>query len=219
MYYDLYRPEMSDNQFDNNTAVYGPNIASYPTMVALSDDSATTFELLEVVSGQVVDPALEIDLVDHDGQTITTDSASKIKFIIVDASSDLDGTREAIANQGLATFDDLIFVSTPGSEAIEYQVSSNAINDQKILLQYGVDSLQDPLLVSFRYCQSGEIESEDRCRLCSPGTYSVGESQTECEFCMPHAACLGGNQIVVDKGYYRASHHTAHISECTREDS
>ena len=36
--YDLYPPELEDNYFVNNTAVYGPDIASYPYKIRRDTD-------------------------------------------------------------------------------------------------------------------------------------------------------------------------------------
>ena len=41
IYYDLYRPNMTNVIFINNTAPYGPNIASYPVKIVLANSNTT----------------------------------------------------------------------------------------------------------------------------------------------------------------------------------
>ena len=51
----------------------------------------------------------------------------------------------------------LTFISQPGDASIEFDLSSAAINNVILGLQYGESFSQTPLTVNFRYCEPGEI--------------------------------------------------------------
>lgn len=80
IYYDIYRPLMTNVTFKNNTAPYGPNIASYPVKVIRTDINSTAFTLDNVASGQTYTQSIELSLVDFDNQ-IASDTSSGIVSI------------------------------------------------------------------------------------------------------------------------------------------
>ena len=77
IYYDIYRPLMTNVTFKNNSAVYGPNIASYPVKVIRTDTNSTAFTLDNVASGQTYTKSIELSLVDFDNQ-IASDTNSGV---------------------------------------------------------------------------------------------------------------------------------------------
>ena len=158
VYYDLYRPIFNNNTFSNNSAQYGHNIASYPIKIKLKDTSTDQIILQNVVSGSVYSPALEFELVDHDEQAILTDSVSTLLIRSINANTSIGGTNVVAVNQGAASFDDLIFISKPGSNNVNFEVSSKAIDKDIVSLQYNGTQNQEHLDTSFRFCESGEVE-------------------------------------------------------------
>jgi hypothetical protein len=49
--YDVYRPTFVNNYFENNTAVYGPNIASYPIKINVKGHEIEQIRLEDIGSG------------------------------------------------------------------------------------------------------------------------------------------------------------------------
>ena len=162
MYYNLYRPELENNTYNNNIAQYGNDIASYPIKIKFTNTSSDLIVLDNIASGQVISPSLNFELVDHDKQVILTDSTSTIKASSHSNGTTVEGTLVAAVKQGAATFDELILVAKPGSTNAEFQISSAAVDDDIINLQYNGTVSQNAINSSFRYCESGEIETNDR---------------------------------------------------------
>ena len=163
IYYDLYRPILRSIIHENNTAEYGNYIASYPIKIKPKDVDLDLIVLDNVVSGQVYPTSLKFELVDYDGQPISTDSSSTIKINSFDSNTSLDGTLVAVVDHGVAVFDQLIFISKPGSQNIQFGITSEAINNDIIYLQYNGTVTQNSITTTFRYCESGEVEVDGRC--------------------------------------------------------
>ena len=161
IYYNLYRPKLINVTKENNTAMYGNDIASYPIKAKLKNANSDLIMLDSVVSGQVYSPSLAFELIDHDEQVIVIDSSSTIKINTIDSNSLLGGILVAAVNQGEAIFDELILVAKPGSDNVQFQISSAAIDNDIIDLQYNGTVKQNNIEASFRHCQSGEIEVDD----------------------------------------------------------
>ena len=68
--YDLYRPTLSNIVFISNSALYGPNIASYPIKIKIGDTSINTVTVNDAVSGQITQ-AFTFNILDFDDQVIT----------------------------------------------------------------------------------------------------------------------------------------------------
>ena len=165
IYYDLYRPRLDNNIELNNTAVYGNYIASYPIKIKLTNTNTDLIRLDNVVSGQVYSSLLELGLVDHDGQVISTDTSSTIKINTIHSNTSLDGTLVVAVNHGVAIFDQLTLISKPGSQNVEFGIASEAIDNDIIKIQYNDTVIQNNITTSFRYCESGEVEVDDRCEV------------------------------------------------------
>jgi hypothetical protein len=159
--YNMYRPLLHNNQFINNSALYGPNIASYPINLLINSTYLTNITLPETVSGQKYPQHLNISLIDYDNQIMILDNASTISIKGTTSGSLTEGTTITKVKQGTAVLDNLIFVYKPGGNNILYNITSNAIEYAKVQIlqnyQYGVQ-----VHVSFRFCKPGEFESNSR---------------------------------------------------------
>ena len=92
---------------------------------------------------------------------------SIIKIQSVDNSKcRITGTTELIVVNGTASFIDLVFEGTPGTNAVEFTISTAAINAAQTRVGKGLASDATPNIelvpVNFRLCQSGEIIEEDK---------------------------------------------------------
>lgn len=66
--YDVYRPTFLNNTFENNTAVYGPNIASYPIKIKQQNSDIENIILHDIGSGVTNNASVYFALYDHDEQ-------------------------------------------------------------------------------------------------------------------------------------------------------
>lgn len=216
IYYDFYKPTMSDNTFINNTAEYGPEMAAYPVKIL-----AETIPTQTYVSGQSIVSEIKYRLVDRDGLTIATDSDSVITIAPDDTSNRVIGNTDVTVENGVATFSDITFISKPGAQNIKYTVSSSNIDETKITTAFGMSLSEttQELDISFRECIVGEEQNNDMCTSCPTGKYSLVAGASECNICPKHATCMGKDVIYVDVGYWRSSFASDDIHECLNEDA
>jgi hypothetical protein len=112
IYYNLYRPLLNANQF-NNSAPYGPNIASYPVRIVELATSQNKIYLSNIGSGIKHDGVLSLAIVDFDNQTMNLESDSTIKIVRTNEQSSVTGTDSAKISNGTAKFNSLeLIVST-----------------------------------------------------------------------------------------------------------
>jgi len=75
-------PQISNNSFQNNSAAYGPDVASYPVSLVLLDQNETeaTNKVAQETSfapGQITEKPIKIAFVDHYQNIVTTDNSSQ----------------------------------------------------------------------------------------------------------------------------------------------
>lgn len=137
IYYDLYRPEMTNVTFLNNTAPHGNHIASYPVKIVQAFTNSTKIALNDVASGQENDYEIKLSVVDHDNQISSLTSGGRITISSLNEKANVLGSTSASIVEGIATFNGTIFVAPPGSSGVQFKLSSGTINTSKLLKQYG----------------------------------------------------------------------------------
>ena len=90
--YNLFRPNFTNNVFINNSAGYGPNIASYPIKIKLRNSTSDNIQLTNVGSGVVYNEELEFSLVDFDNQINGLDNFSLITIASLSLNTSVLGT-------------------------------------------------------------------------------------------------------------------------------
>ena len=83
----------------------------------------------------------------------------------------------------------------------------------------GKTSIQDPMIITFRFWKPGEYLDNQQCKVWVPGTYSLNWNSTEWITCPNNANWLGGVQIYVNSGYWRKSTNSTYMSEWPRQSS
>ena len=211
--YNYVRPTLSDNLYENNSALYGPNIASYPVKIKLVNSTQNDISLTNVGSGLAYDQILSLGMYDYDDQIMVLDSSNKVTISAVDIiTSSISGTNVGLVNQGVVTFNNLRFISIPGSANIHYQITSNVIDTNKIMNVFGQAISDNNIVVNFRFCRPGEfITSSNQCEVCSAGTYSFNWNSTQCDNCLDDAVCNGGTNIDVSSEYWRRTTNSTKI--------
>ncbi|CAI2377869.1 unnamed protein product [Moneuplotes crassus] len=222
IYYNMHRPLMKNIKNTGNVAKYGPNIASYPVRIVQRGTNTNKVLLDNVASGLQYEEKLEFDLVDFDGQIMNLESSNTIKILIEDSRISIKGTDFGKLVNGQTELTNLIFIGEVGLQNVKYKLTSKAI-DQNMLNEIlgHTDGMYDNYIeVSFRYCNSGEIQTANKqCEECKPTTYSFGWNSTSCSPCMDFASCSGEDQVIVDKGYWRKTVNSSTIIECPNEQA
>lgn len=128
---------MINVKFVNNSAPYGPDIASYPVKLVVAGSNSSAIVLDSVPSGQVLSQEIKLHLVDEDNQIISDGTPGSVIISSVDSGTKALGrTSEGIV-RGTATFKGLIFIGKPGTRNVKFTVSTSAINRAKIQKQFG----------------------------------------------------------------------------------
>lgn len=213
--YDVFRPYLQDNIFTNNTALYGPDIASYPIKVKFVNNDSDKMEFVNVASGIQADQIFSLGLYDHDNQIMNLDSSSQINIRVIDSvNSDLKGTIISTVQNGVALFEEITFIAPPGTSKVNYSVSSVTIDKTKLSRQYKGSFVQENIVTDFRFCEPGESIVTNTCKSCSAGSYSFIWNSTQCKTCMSHANCFGKSVVYVDQGFWRRSLNSTYVAEC-----
>ena len=181
IYYGYKRPEISEVVFSNNIAPYGNDIASYAVKLKFNNTISDEMTISEVGSGIIYPKPLNIALVDADNQVMVLNNENQVLITSTNASvSSVAGVISALLKNGIATFESLIGVAQPGSTHIAYQVTSKAIDREKLAKIYGIEGT-NTLNMNFRFCKPGEIQFENnRCSKCGVGAYSLSWNATQC---------------------------------------
>ena len=155
LYYNYRRPELSNIAFINNTALYGPDIGSYPVKIVNNAIMDEPIVLTNVASGLTYNQTLRLLLVDYDKQTMNLVSNSQIKIVPVTSGASILGVDYSVLVNGQADFDNLQFMYAPGQDNIQFLATCDLIDPDKV--SYFSFSTNDSIDVSFRYCKPGEI--------------------------------------------------------------
>ena len=146
------RPSLSSNFFEDNSALYGPNLASYPVKIKQVNSTQDEVYLNNVGSGITYSQILNLGLYDYDDQIMILDSSDQISISPVDLqSSDISGVKLGLLNQGSTSFDSVAFISSPGSVNVQFKTTSKAIDDDKIQNVFQNTISNNTIFVNFRF--------------------------------------------------------------------
>jgi hypothetical protein len=128
--YDSYEPEVLNNIFENNTAIFENEVSSYAAKIMIVNDGVLTEikELDNIPSGLTIDNSIQFAIVNVEGDIITIDNNSVIKFEQLVGGAQVSGQNAATVDMGKATFTNTIFTSSPGNQRVEIKITSTAIN-------------------------------------------------------------------------------------------
>ena len=150
--YNYVRPSFRNNLYQNNSALYGPDIASYPVKIKLVNSTQDEVYLNNVGSGITYPQTLHLGLYDYDDQIMVLDSSDQISILPIDLhSSDVSGVNVGLLNQGSTSFDSIAFISSPGSVNVQFKTTSKAIDDDKIQNVFQNTISNNTIFVNFRF--------------------------------------------------------------------
>ncbi|KAL4483622.1 hypothetical protein ABPG72_006688 [Tetrahymena utriculariae] len=179
-----------------------------------------------------------IQLLDQDGKfmifdpndpiSVTLPVTISLDTTIINSSQSLQviaGQTSELLNTDLLafTFKKIVFQSAPGSTiyaVVTYPgIMIPQYDDSGNFLQYDT-SYQLKLKINLRKCVAGELYQQilQQCILCQENSYSLLNYSTQCTKCNfeQMQECPGGNQIVLNKGFWRANDTTDAIFQCDK---
>ena len=130
--YNYKRPDFQNNSFTNNSASYGPNIASYSIKIIRKGSTSDNITISNIGSGIAINETFQLALTDYDNQIMVLDNTSQIKVVATSNSSKVTGIDSVKVYSGVGTFENLVLNSKPGSSSV-YQANSKSIDSTKIL--------------------------------------------------------------------------------------
>jgi hypothetical protein len=215
IYYNYKKPVLQDIVNTNNSAPYGPDLASYAVKIRMMNTTTDEMQVDNVGSDIVIPQTLYFDLLDYDNQVMVLNNINQIVITPVNANiSSVSGTNSELLRKGVASFDSLKAIAVPGSSGVMYRATSKAIETQKLNEIYGSNVNQNLISFNFRNCQPGEfIKDGNKCEVCSGGSYSFDWNSKICHTCMNDAVCLGGTMIEVRSEYWRFTTNSTKIIE------
>ena len=216
--YDLHRPTFSNMFFDSNSALYGPNIASYAIKVKVDNSSENSVIMSNAVSGQT-SQEFTFSILDYDNQIINLDSTSKITIKARTTGAQVIGKNIGVANTGVAKMEGIVFISEPGSKNIVFSVNPNSIDLNIAKAVYGINYTFPSIISSFRYCKPGEYNSVHQWLSWSEGSYSFEWNSTQCYKCFENSKWEGDEVVNVDSGFWRISKNSTLIVEWPNIDA
>jgi predicted outer membrane repeat protein len=205
---------LSNNTFQDNSATYGPNYATSPKALIITNP----LDFLQPQnSGFELTSGVKIVVIDNYNQQIHLteylDSFPRSSIVVaqtIDAYSSISGvtihTLDVI--QGHTIFDNLTVTLRPLTNVtLEFSIQGSSRIDSAFLNIY------------FRDCLSGEIQTaisstQTICSQCKEGYYSFDSTDPTCLPCPDHADCPGGNVMDVQPGYWRQCQTCHEIKQC-----
>ena len=186
--------------FEQNSANYGPDLASYGIKARISPKFPASDLLL---SGNSLPSPLDIEILDHYGQVVLVDSDSELLFLKTNTTSNARSSSK-ISENGVFHLHTSPFYAPPNtSQSFPFTVSFSKAGTAAFELK-----------LSFRPCQRGEIHRLDRCLVCAPGTFSFFTNDTDCALCPNHVFCAGKDSFRVTSGYWRSSLSSDFVHTC-----
>jgi hypothetical protein len=115
----------------------------------------------DIGSGVTLPSPVIFELLDYDNQVVNLNSEDQVSLFATSGSNaTIKGVSSVNLNNGVATFDGIMFVDEPGHNNVSFYASTNAISEAQVLSAFPGEDFNNNLTVDFRYCQPGEQEGD-----------------------------------------------------------
>ena len=130
IYYNMIQPQkIKTNNYENNSAVYGPNVASYPFKMKVIDPEFKVSKWInEYASGHDIPNTIYVGLYDQDNQLIIVDSVSQCEIQWFDPELHVSGVTKVRAKNGVFEFNTLNIAAMPEFDTF-IRFLTNGIDD------------------------------------------------------------------------------------------
>jgi hypothetical protein len=215
------QPALLNCSFSNNSAEYGPELASYPIALSLVRPEARLFqseELPVIASGQNIEEVIKVSLVDHYSQVVLTASGYDCS-IIGNINVTAKGQTRAISKDGVFAFQNFSIVAEPGYQTA-FELYTSGIDEGRQSYSLSKTNITGGITVDvmMRQCVPGESLIAKECFICKGGTYNL-KANSECLDCPVEALCPGSSILYPKAKYWRANNETDFFFKCPNEDA
>ena len=201
-------PQIANNSYTNNSALYGNPQASTPHHFVLLQSNSllpvTQFPIIGV-TGQKMEEPIVVGILDALEQLIVTDNST---VVTISFPGELvgSGNHEMPATQGVASLS--LYFSPFSNSTFNFTLYSAKTDIANLTFQY-----------RFHDCQPGEIRTTTGCSPCPKNSYSFDPSDASCTLCLAHAQCYGRTEVYLDVDYWRPNNMTDDIYPCLVRDA
>lgn len=229
-WFDFY-PEFVSNEMENNSAIYGDDVASFAIQLVpltpektikdfLTNETIPLAGLIEnVASGHISQEVLLFALVDHYGKVVNDDSSSSAQITVVGSEVAVAGATQVVASNGIFEFRNLVLTGKPGSTqrilittgGVDLSLKGYSFDPSTYIATVALD-------LEFRLCVLGESQEGMQCYVCPEGTFSLDPAQP-CVSCPSHLTCYGNYTMVPDSGYWRPDPTLNLVFQCPYPDA
>ncbi|CDW82482.1 UNKNOWN [Stylonychia lemnae] len=170
-------------------------------------------------SGEKYPYQIVLEFLDYQNERVTNDQNLIVKLSEVNLKQNsVIGQNQKKAVQGVAILDNIYFIGKPGSKNAQFKLYSPSIDTDYMKAIYQIQDevqINEVILeLDFQSCSEGQVEVNLICYPCAAGTYNFFKDQQQCNDCLPHADCLGGNKLFVRNGFWRSSNISTEIHQC-----
>ncbi|OMJ89221.1 hypothetical protein SteCoe_8700 [Stentor coeruleus] len=209
-WYD-YKPIVENCTFNNNSAFYGPDKASFACKLQVLE----SIDLIETEfpPGQPISSPILIEIQDHYNQIVITDNSTLGELAVITNSTkyEVSGITKIIALSGVLNFSEIIVLGLPNT--------SVTLNASSVLKDLNYENVETSIDIKLRSCIIGEyLQNDNSCIRCIKGTYNLKAGEV-CKKCPSEGVCYGGANLVASSGYWRYSKSTDVFFECLYSDA
>ncbi|EAR89944.2 transmembrane protein, putative (macronuclear) [Tetrahymena thermophila SB210] len=230
-------PNSTQNQISNNKAlIYGNNEISYPTQLGFynldhflkenknstyvdglltiknfrSGDKIPTLALQFKNEESIIYPLQESEISMYSIQVDVYQASQNVQY-------DLVGKLVSVYDKDSKSFvfTDVQAVGTPETSQY-FEFKSNNIKILDPITYTYVSNYSLKIKIEFRSCQAGEeilkYKQLTECSPCAENTFSL--DLNGCQPCPDGAKCSGGQNIIVESGYWRSSLSSSKVIKC-----
>ena len=131
IYYGFNKPVSTYMVFSNNSAPYGPDLASYAVKIRIQGSDTDVIVLDNLGSGIATEEVLILELLDFDNQVMVLNNEDQISISSLNRSiASVAGVSSRQLSRGAAAFDNFITTAEPGSKNIALHTNSKVISSK-----------------------------------------------------------------------------------------
>ena len=232
--FELIEKIVSENVFENNSALYGSKGATNPfagvlALINAKNESDVQFTCSvspcqmpkNITATWFQNFSFNITLIDLYGNKIQADSSHSQDVLRSPYSLTLQIS--GLSNQSYGSYCKFSSCVVSG-----HDILLQSTENSRVTLNFTISIVDNPPVVFIletylRPCLPGEINTGNNemlyCTACRPGYYSLDTKRSDCEVCPSGANCPGGSQINVLPGYWRLNNTIATVIRCFNPDA
>ena len=230
--YDKTIPIMHEsNIFNNNNAIYGANIASYPIRLNIEEITLGKRLILEKKPSNLESIFINftLSLTDILNQTVITTNNEEILIELKKLNEfdiiGVNGRSKILINNGVGILNQtFLYCNISSTKSANIYISTNSISDL-VYINYTTFSSNELMIDKTYYvliplnvlnCNVGEIFDQKllTCIICASGSFSLYLNSSECSLCPNEAEFCESSIITLKSGFWRSNVNSTNIYIC-----